>query len=84
VKGGFKLMERDDLVEKVNLMVGQVRSDGFKRVAGRAVFLKQAESLLSFVGNHTSDEDLNSLMFKQIKFWFDALVKRTQIYEKEN
>lgn len=76
-------MLKEDLVDEVSLMVSQVRSDGFRRVAGRAIFLKQGDSLLSFVDNHISDEPLNALMFKQIKSHFDALVKRTQIYEKE-
>ena len=77
-------MERDDLLEKVNLMVSQVRSDGFKRVAGRVLFLNDADRLLTFVDVHKTETLLNTRLFNELKFKFDSLVKRTQAYEKEN
>ena len=76
-------MDKQDLVDEVNLMVSQVRSDVFKRVAGRAFFLKDAERLLYFVNYRSVENTLNAKMFKEFKAKFDALVKRTQIYEKE-
>lgn len=77
-------MEKDKMIEQVKIMHSQVKAPGFALVSGRAQFLRDIDELVFFLETHSTGPSLNDKMFKEIKTKFDALVKRTQIYEKES